>query len=219
LADSNADLINVYRLLKAEGRAFIQDSQAFFTAENNTLEAYYALRQLFNTTSDIRLKALLFIYLNRHGYNGLCRYNSRGEFNAPFGKYIKPYFPAKEMLHFYLRAKRAVFKHADFEQTMRSAKRGDVIYCDPPYLPLSATANFTQYSSKNFAYSEQLTLAKWAKRLSKRGIPVLISNHATEQIQQFYAPAKVMKFDVQRFISCKGSQRKKVSEVLAYFPA
>ena len=91
LTDTNADLIELYKLLKKEGKDFIEYSNSFFTDKNNNEEHYYNYREVFNTTDDCALKSALFIYMNRHGYNGLCRYNSQGKFNVPFGSYKKPY--------------------------------------------------------------------------------------------------------------------------------
>lgn len=218
LADSNIDLINLYNLLKKEGPEFIDYCQQLFTDDNNTAETYYQLRYEFNHTDDIERKAALFIYLNRHGYNGLCRYNSKGGFNVPFGRYKRPYFPAAEMLHFHHKAKRASFKHLDFEKVMTRTRSGDVIYCDPPYVPLSDSANFTSYSAGGFALEQQHRLAELADENLQRGIPVLISNHNTKFTRKIYKTASKKKvFDVRRFISCNGQKRHHAEEVLAVF--
>jgi DNA adenine methylase len=155
--------------------------------------------------------------LNKHCFNGLCRYNSKGGFNTPYGKYKKPYFPEKEMYEFYERSKKAVFQKADFLQTMRSAKSGDVVYCDPPYVPLSKTANFTSYSAGGFGEEQQLLLARAAEKLKARGVTVIISNHDTKFTAKAYQAARIHRFDVQRFISCNGGNRGKAKEVLAVF--
>lgn len=217
LADGNPDLIAVYTTLKKQGETFINTAKQYFTPKYNCPTAFYEMRELFNTTTDPLLKACLFIYLNKHSFNGLCRYNASGQFNAPFGHYEKPYFPAKEMRHFYQKTKRVVFKHADFLHTLKKAKPGDVIYCDPPYVPLSTTANFTHYSAGGFDNTQQQRLATQAQRLAKRGIPVLISNHATPFTLNIYKEAQIIRFNVQRYISCKGTQRVKVPELLAVF--
>lgn len=218
LVDNNGDLINLYLTLQAEGEPFINYCKSFFTEENNRENRYYELREQFNTTNDHALKAALFIYLNRHGYNGLCRYNAKGRFNTPFGLYKKPSLPEKAMRHFLTRAKCAVFKAADFRDVMKTAKEGDVVYCDPPYVPLSTTANFTAYSSGGgFGGSDQVELAELALALAGRGVPVLISNHATDFTLNAYQAAKIERFYVQRFISCNGSNRGKAEELLALF--
>jgi DNA adenine methylase len=217
LADNNGDLINLYLTLQSEGEQFINYCKSFFTEENNREKRYYELRELFNTTDDHKLKAALFIYLNRHGYNGLCRYNSGGRFNTPFGLYKKPSLPEKGMRHFLSRAKSAVFKAADYRDIMKTARKGDVVYCDPPYVPLSATAHFTAYSSSGFTFEDQVELAELAMELAGKGVPVLISNHATEFTLNAYKTARIERFHVQRFISCNGSNRGKAQELLALF--
>lgn len=219
LADNNIDLINLYKVLQREGNKFIDFSKKLFVPENNAEKVFYKLRDKFNATKSSRLKSALFIYLNKHCFNGLCRYNLKGEFNVPFGRYKKPYFPEIEMQYFTKKAANAIFKHADFVKTMNSAKPGDVVYCDPPYVPLSATSNFTSYSSGGFGVKEQECLAEKAKELASRGVTVVISNHNTEFVLSAYAEAKILKFDVQRYISCDGGNRNKVREVLAIFTA
>jgi len=218
LADSNLDLINLYNLLKKEGPAFIQYCQNLFTGEYNNPESYYQFREEFNSTEDVRRKSALFIYFNRHGYNGLCRYNKKGGFNVPFGRYKKPYFPVDEMLYFHQKAKKATFKHQDFEKLVTATKQGDVIYCDPPYVPLTDSANFTAYSAGGFDLVQQHRLAELANECQQRGVPVLISNHDTKLTRKIYKTAGKKKFfDVRRFISCKGQKRNHASEVLAVF--
>ena len=217
LADVNPDLIALYRYLQEEGPRFIEYCRSFFAPENNTGDAFYSLRARFNETLDVREKAALFVYLNRHCYNGLCRYNSSGGFNVPFGRYEKPYFPEAEMAHFYERSRRAEFICADFRETMVSAQHGDVVYCDPPYVPLSDTANFTSYSSNLFGMAEQRELARLAEKLTDRGVPVIISNHNTEFTRREYAQAEIVAFDVRRTISRDASNRGKAKELLAVF--
>lgn len=217
LADSNDDLIVLYLTLQKEGQEFIDYCRTFFEPEQNEESRYYDWRRIFNSTKEPRLKAALFLYLNRHGYNGLCRYNSKGLFNTPFGRYKKPYFPEKEMLYFFEKARNAVFICSDFSRTMEMARSGDVIYCDPPYVPLSPTANFTSYSTGGFGEEHQLELARMAELISSKGIPVLISNHDTPFIRKTYVVASKSYFLVQRHISCRGSARNKAEEVLALY--
>jgi DNA adenine methylase len=217
LADNNPDLISLYLTLQQEGSRFIEFCRSFFIAANNTREQYYYYRHLFNHTADMRLKAALLVYLNRHGYNGLVRYNNKGEYNVPFGRYKKPYFPQTEMHYFWEKSRQATFVNADFVQTMKQARPGDVVYCDPPYVPLSATANFTGYSRGGFSAGQQQELARLAVELSRQGIPVLISNHATEFTMKVYQGAELTRLKVQRSISCDGSKRGKADELLALF--
>ncbi|HEY0635998.1 MAG TPA: Dam family site-specific DNA-(adenine-N6)-methyltransferase [Gammaproteobacteria bacterium] len=217
LCDANADLITLYQILKDEGEAFIERCRPLFCEENNTAGQYYALREEFNGCRDLHRRSALFVYLNRHGYNGLCRYNAKGGFNVPFGRYKRPYFPADEMLAFHRKAKHAVFRHQDFATTLAKAKEGDVIYCDPPYVPLSDSANFTAYSAGGFSIEQQHQLVELARMATQRHVPVLISNHDTRFIAKIYRGAKVSRFQVQRSISCNGKRRQSAGEVLALF--
>jgi len=217
LCDSNRDLIDLYSLIKEDGEAFIASARPLFNDKHNTPERYYALRDEFNRCTERERRAALFVYLNRHGYNGLCRYNATGGFNVPFGRYKRPYFPEKEILLFQQRAQQADFLHQDFTTTMGAARSGDVIYCDPPYLPLSPSANFTSYSAGGFDMAQQQQLAELSSQCAGRGIPVLISNHNTREARAIYREAKLQRFVVQRYISCKGNTRSKAGELLALF--
>lgn len=221
LADVNKDLINLFQTVKEQGEDFIDYAANYFTPENNDKEAYYKHREYFNQTTDINERSALFLYLNRHGFNGLCRYNSRGEFNVPFGRYKKPYFPYEELVHFHNRSQHATFICADFEKIMAPLLEGDVVYCDPPYVPLSSTANFTGYSAGKFNLDQQRRLARLAEHLATQGIPVVISNHDTNFTREEYKNATRLtgkgRLKVQRHISCNGSKRTKANELIAIF--
>ena len=216
--DNNPDLIHLYNILKKDGAAFIKKCRYYFTPRFNDEEQYYKLRKKFNEATDTYKRAVLFVYLNRHGYNGLCRYNLKGGYNVPFGRYKAPYFPENEMLVFHEKAQNANFVLSSFEQVIQSAKTGDVIYCDPPYVPLSTSANFTSYSAGGFNMEKQQQLADLATATSVKGIPMLISNHNTSFTRKAYNQAnKISKFHVQRFISCNGKKRGTAGELLALF--
>ncbi len=217
LNDINQDLINLYQTLQTEGREFIAFCRSYFTPDNNTPDRYYELRQAFNAERDRTVRSALFVYLNRFGYNGLCRYNAGGEFNVPFGRYQQPYFPAAELEHFYTKFRRATFSCIDFEAMMGQAGPRDVIYCDPPYVPLTRTSNFTAYSSGGFGAADQIRLAEVAARMARQGVVTLISNHYNDFIAQTYRAARIETFPVRRFISCDGANRNSVLEVLAVF--
>jgi len=217
LGDINPDLINLYNCLKNEGNNFIEYANHWFSEKENTSDAYYHWRECFNSSVDIREKSALFIYLNRHGYNGLCRYNKSGKFNVPFGQYKKPYFPCDEMNSFAEKAKRATFVCSDFEQLMNRARCNNVVYCDPPYVPLSDSANFTSYTKEGFGLDSQMQLSSKAYKLSRRGVTVLISNHENATTREIYNHAEISRFPVRRMISCKGRNRKDVIELLALY--
>ena len=212
IADANGDLIALFSHVQREGEPFIDYCRSFFTPAANTADVYYQRRQQFNTSEDERLKSALFVY-----FNGLCRYNQRGVFNVPFGRYARPYFPQAELEYFHHKAQRARFVHSSFDIIMDWAEPGDVIYCDPPYVPLSATAHFTSYSAHKFGMTQQLLLAHKADELAARGIPVVISNHHTDFTRHAYRNATLETFDVRRQISCDGGNRNMVSELLAVF--
>lgn len=216
LCDINADLINVYKSLQEYKHEFIKYSKSFFIPENNTKDRYYYLRDMFNASSDVIERSALFLYLNRHGYNGLIRYNAEGKFNVPFGRHSHPYFPEKEMLFFISKCERAevTFKVQDFRETFQEVAIGDVVYCDPPYVPLSDTSNFTRYSKENFNLKDQQDLLLCARTSSAKGIPVIISNHKTQFVLENYN-TKMITVQVRRNISCK--ERNKVEEVIAVF--
>ncbi|MCU7553319.1 Dam family site-specific DNA-(adenine-N6)-methyltransferase [Alteromonas sp. ASW11-19] len=219
LNDINADLINLYNFLKEQPDAVIHDARQFFTARNNEENRYYSLREEFNGTADDYYRAVLFLYLNRHGYNGLCRYSLSGKFNVPFGRYKKPYFPEDEMLFFAEKSQRATFTCLPFEKVFSRARRGNVVYCDPPYAPISKTAAFTSYAARSFGHDAQHKLATLAHRASAvRGIPVLISNHDLPVTRELYQGADFSMLSVKRSISQNGAKRKPAAEILAFFP-
>lgn len=217
LAEENQDVIALYQHLKEEGESFIQYCQRWFVEANNTAERYYGWREKFNNMAYSRRRAAVFLYLNRYGYNGLCRYNSKGGYNVPFGRYQKPYFPQNEMLAFYEKSQKAEFKRVDFRETFLEAKKGDVIYCDPPYVPLKQSTNFSNYTGKKFSEADQLALVDCTLDALKRGIPVLISNHDTPFTRMHYAKANISSFYVQRLINCNTQERHPVKELLAVF--
>lgn len=222
LNDVNADLINVYQQLQKTSAEFIVAAKKLFTPKNNQAKRYYMLREHFNGCQDRWERAILFIYLNRHGYNGLCRYNLKGRYNVPFGDYQQPYFPQRELEIFCKRAKKAKFYCQDYALLLQSyLQRTDlrqmVFYCDPPYAPLSATANFTGYAAQRFTLNDQEKLANFAKALSQKGATVIISNHDTPFTREIYQGAKLHSLQVRRTISCQTLKREKVEEILACY--
>ena len=217
LSDVNPDLINLFTLIQHEGDSFIEFSKQFFTVDNNSETAFYAHRDLFNTTSDTRLKSALFIYLNKHCFNGLCRYNRKGEFNVPFGRYSSIQFPDSELKSFYLKSKRATFTSQRFEAALSSANSDSVVYCDPPYAPLADKDGFTNYSGTEFTKEDQVTLATMARAAALRGAQVIISNHDTPFTRELYEGANILTIDVARNIGSQSASRIKVKELIAVF--
>jgi DNA adenine methylase len=137
---------------------------------------------------------------------------------VPFGRYKAPYFPRKELYYFAEKAARATFMCEPYENIFHQASKNSVIYCDPPYAPISKTANFSNYSKNGFNLENQTQLAEIAyKTASQKEIPVLISNHDTSFTRKIYKQAKLSKLQVNRFISQSGGTRNKVSELLALY--
>jgi DNA adenine methylase len=217
LAEINQDLVSLYRYLQKEGPYFIDYCESFFVPENNSAEQYYLFRDEFNHGTDSRHRAAIFLYLNRHGYNGLCRYNQRGIYNVPFGRYKRPYFPHREMLHFYQKSQHATFIYGDFHETFRHAEAGDLIYCDPPYAPLEQSSNFSSYAGNKFGEKEQIALSVLAMDCANRGITVIISNHDTVFTRHHYRDSEIRSFPVRRFINCQAKNRITVQELVAIF--
>jgi DNA adenine methylase len=217
LNDLNADLTELLRRIQRDPHPVIERGQPYFRPENNEQTAFYRLRDEFNQTRDPLARSALFLYLNRHGYNGLCRYNADGGFNVPFGRYAAPRFPAKEILAAAPILAKAKITCLDFEEVMDACVRGDVIYCDPPYVPLSATSSFTAYSAGGFGPPEQERLARAAERTAARGILVVISNHDTPLTRGLYEAAKLQSIEVRRNISRDGAHRELVKEIIAVY--
>jgi len=218
LSDTNNDLINFYKILKKDGLKFVDYCQKYFDKKYNNADIYYKLREKFNATSDDTLKSALFLYINKHGYNGLCRYNASGKINVPFGRYKKPYFPEKELILFSEKSKRAAIKCEDFEKIINKASPGDVVYCDPPYIPRNNTSNFTSYSAGGFNEDEQNRLACVAKKAADSGVVILISNHSNNISKNIYIKStRLYHFNVRRLISCNGNKRERARELLAVY--
>jgi DNA adenine methylase len=216
LNDINPDLIEMYKIIKRKPKQFIIDAKYYFQDKFNDETTYYELRTEFNASDDFYKRSLLFLYMNRHGYNGLCRYNQSGGFNVPFGRYKKPYFPEKELLFFAEKAKKATFTCKSYQKLFQYLRDDDVIYCDPPYVPLSKSASFTCYASSGFTLEDQANLAQLARE-SK--CCVLLSNHDTPVTQALYHDAQCDQVLVSRTISSKSSTRLPAAEIFALFSA
>lgn len=216
LADINSDLISLYNIVKMRTDEYVQAARELFVPETNCAEVYYQFREEFNKSQDPFRRAVLFLYLNRYGYNGLCRYNLRGEFNVPFGRYKNP-ISRKQSCITSLKKRRMPFSIVSLTPIAWRADDASVVYCDPPYAPLSATANFTAYHTNSFTLEQQAHLAEIAEGLVDRHIPVLISNHDTMLTREWYQRAKLHVVKVRRSISSNGGTRKKVDELLALY--
>ena len=220
LVDSNPDLIALFNHIKNRRDDFLKAAQALFTPKYNQSHIYYELRKEFNLTPPSLRRSVLFLYLNRHGYNGLCRYNQKGGYNVPFGQYKKPYFPNAEIILFANKLSNAELCSGDFSIAFETALPGDIVYCDPPYTPINQTANFTAYSGKGFSEQDQQRLVECALRAQQNGVTSIVSNHYLPITKKLYAPAdKIIRLNVARTISCKGQVRKPCPELMAIFKA
>lgn len=218
LGDVNPDLAILYQSLIELGDQFVELARSYFVPANNNAERYYAQREWFNACDPGVERSCLFLYLNRHGYNGLCRYNSKGGYNVPFGRYDAPYFPEDELNQFLRLAKERnpCFLWSTYRQMFSFVRSGDVVYCDPPYVPLSATASFTAYSGTAFGEDDQRSLAALALKARDAGARVVISNHDTEFTRDIYkGAAEIISFPVRRSISC--GERNCAQELIAIF--
>lgn len=217
LCDSNRALINFFEMLTRHTEELIKSARMFFQ-DGNFSEDYYACRDGFNFISKNCLIgagtarkvqwAAMFLYLNRHGYNGLYRVNLKGEFNVPFGKFAAPYLPEKEMRLFAEKANdtKTVFFHSDFRDSIHGVMRlprDAVIYCDPPYIPTSNTSNFTAYG-KPFTLEDHRALAAALMAVNRQnGTRSVISNSDTPETSEIYSAFNLHALSVRRSVSAK----------------
>jgi len=219
IADSNASLMNTYVAVRDDVAAVIQELARH--AELHARAHFYAVRR--ESPKDAGSTAARFIYLNRTCYNGLWRENRKGEFNVPMGCYANPKILDEANLRNVSAALRDVeIRCVDFEQATSDCGRGDLVYLDPPYHPLSATSSFTSYTASGFGPDEQARLARVFARLSAEGAHVVLSNSDSTFIRQLYAslePRPVIdSVDAPRAINSKGKSRGPVKEVLVSSP-
>jgi DNA adenine methylase len=211
LSDRNADLINVYRGLKRDVHAVIRVLSDY----RYDHDEYYKIRALDPDGLDEFERAARLIYLNKTGYNGLYRVNSKGKFNVPFGRYKDPRFCDEENLQAAAKALRRVrLEVGDFGSICQEPERGDAVYLDPPYDPISKTANFTAYHRDAFGRTEHKKLAEAFQSLSKRDVAIVLSNSATKFTRGLYKAWHSREISVSRPINSKTSGRGAVHELL-----
>lgn len=224
LADINPDLIGLFEALKRDPSAVVSGAKALFVDANCNQVGYNILRARFNdprTSQEER--AALFVYLNKFAFNGLYRVNKRGCMNVPFAHLTKvPGFPLAALEGFAKKLARAHVQCSDFAAVMERAKPGDVVYCDPVYVePEDAQGrkrkSFSAYDSHGFGMEQQEKLAELARSLSRRGIPVVISNNDTEATRALYAGAELHTVTAYRSIAASATARGEVTEMVAVF--
>ncbi|EAS0547132.1 Dam family site-specific DNA-(adenine-N6)-methyltransferase [Salmonella enterica] len=214
LSDVNTDLINLYQMLAVVPGAVIRHARVMFDRLNDA-ESYTALRNEFNAqVMDGPERAAAFLFLNRHCFNGLIRYNRNNQFNVGWGKYPSPYFPLDEINAFTEMAHNCVFMAAGFHRTLALAGEGDVVYCDPPYEPMPGTAGFTHYAAGGFTWDDQVALAECCVAAHQRGARVVIGNSTAPRVFDLYAQHgfEIHHISARRSISGKGSTRETASD-------
>ncbi len=211
LSDLNEELVNAFLVVKSDCEKLLESLKK----HENTAEYYYRIRALDPGSLDPLERASRFIYLNKTCYNGLYRVNRRGRFNVPFGRYRSPAYADENQLRLASRAlQNADVKVADFEIVLDQAKPGDFVYFDPPYQPISETANFTNYTADAFDEDQQRRLAAAFRELDKRGCWVMLSNSDSPLIRGLYGGFRVETVMAKRYINCKGDRRGAVPETL-----
>lgn len=215
--DLNRDLITCYRVLKKHPQHLI----ARLREHRNDKEYFYAVRALdrhpeYDQFCEIQ-RAARMIYLNKTCFNGLFRVNRKGHFNAPFGNYRNPNIVNEEGLlavHRYISRSSLTILNTDFEEAVQTARRGDFVYFDPPYDPVSETASFTNYQSGGFGRLEQYRLMCVVTELTRRGCRVMLSNSATEYVRSLYKDFRIVRVSAHRMINSVASGRGKIDEFL-----
>jgi DNA adenine methylase len=239
LSDVNADIIGCYRAVRDETNEVISALRAHeWRYRSHGAAHFYDVRdRLFNPerrnvhrASDpveayTASLAAMLIFLNRTGFNGLFRVNARGEFNVPAGRHAKPTIcdePNLRALGAALRRPGVELRVCGFDRALEDAGRGDFVYLDPPYAPLSATARFTSYTSGGFDSEQHELLQRTVIALARRGTRVLLSNSAAPQIRALYqrhrgakmAGLKATTVAARRAINSRATARGPVREYL-----
>ena len=222
IADVNPDLVNLYKVMAYQTEAFLKELEILFSSGSlgdteSRAVYYYAVRDAFNMSGKAFGResveaAAQFLYLNRHCFNGLCRYNRRGLFNVPFGKYKKPYFPIEEVRAFAEKAKRATFITAHYSETLDMVRKDDVVYCDPPYL--TESGNFTSYTESGFSHLDQGRLARKLRKIACRGVSVVASNSDLEMVHYLYAGFEAVRVKAPRSVGAAAASQKSAAELI-----
>ncbi len=214
LSDLNNELVTTYNVIKNNVGTLIKSLK-----KHKHEKGYYLKIRAENPKElpDIEV-ASRFIYLNRTGFNGMYRVNSKGGFNVPFGKYNNPIICDEENLRKVSKAlQKVTIKNQDYKNVLKKAKKGDFIYFDPPYYPVSKTASFTSYTADSFLEQEQKELRDTFVTLHKRGCFVMLSNSDTPLINKLYSGikgVKISKVTAGRAINSDATKRGKISEIL-----
>jgi len=211
--DSNPELTNLYLVLRDRLDELIRGLDAVLhIPEWNTLEYFQQVRA--SEPLDPIAKAVRMLYLNKTAFNGLHRVNKAGKFNVPFGRYDNPRLYDLVNLHDCRQVLRTVeIRTGDFEAALRDASAGDVVYLDPPYVPLSATSCFTAYAGK-FGPDEQRRLADLVRRLVERGVYCVQSNSDCPMTRGLYEGFEIHTVQARRSVNSDATKRGKISELI-----
>ncbi|MFS8974477.1 Dam family site-specific DNA-(adenine-N6)-methyltransferase [Cupriavidus necator] len=215
----HVDLIGMYKQLVQRPDRIIELARPLFSdyAANEAIST--DIRDAFNRATPADVRAAYFLYLNKFGFNGLSRYSSKGNFNVPWGRADQaPALPEESIRAFSERARsKAVIVQGDFTDAFKLAVPGDVIYCDPPYVDLPDAPSFTKYTAEGFPQERQQELADLAWVAAARGIPVVISNHLTEETRELYRGAGCHPVQVRRSVAAGAHHRRMVVEGVFVF--
>lgn len=219
--DVNTTLISAYKNIKNKPEEVMKilkklESEYKNGNEESKKELFYKIRDEFNNTSDAELKKSAYlIFLNKTCFNGMYRENSKGGFNTPFGKAKNPTILDRENILLVSKVlKHTKLTSVSFEKAVAEAKKGDFVYFDPPYHPLTETAKFTSYHKDSFTKEDQLKLRDVFDELDKRGCYVMLSNSHTPFINDIYKKYRRETVMANRAINCKASGRGKIKELL-----
>lgn len=211
LSDVNAELVECYRAV----RDSVDDVIAALGAHRYEEAHFYEVRALDPRPLAMPERAARTIFLNRAGFNGLYRVNRQGRFNVPFGRYTNPRLCDAPNLRACSHALAGVeLLCGDFAAAVVTAKRGDFVYFDPPYVPVSTTANFTHYAAGRFDWGEQERLAKLFADLSRRGVLVMLSNADTAEVRDLFDGFRIDRVAAARSVNSNPEKRGKVGEVV-----
>lgn len=215
LSDINDELINAYLVVRDRVESLIRSLRRHTYEE----DYYYNVRAWDRDPSYSRksaaARAARLIYLNKTCYNGLYRVNAKGHFNVPFGEYNNPTILDASNLRECSRVLfNATIDRQGFLDVEKQAKKGDFVYFDPPYAPLSATSKFTSYASGGFGADEQKALRDVCIKLDRKGVKFMLSNSSAPLILELYKRFNVEFVKANRFVNSKVAGRGKINEVI-----
>lgn len=217
LSDSNGELVNCYNMVKNELPSVIR----LLKKHRNDKHHFYKVRAMNVSGLTLPERAARLIFLNKTCFNGLYRVNRKGQFNVPFGRYDNPKICDEVNLRAAeLALCNAKIVNANFESVLSQAKKGDFVYLDPPYQPLSTTSSFTSYTRNSFGIEDQARLAEVFKKLTDKGCYAMLSNSDTPLIRDLYDDFHIETVFANRAINSKADKRGRVAEVaiLNYSP-